>query len=183
MMLLVWLFEDKRATVVCMCMWLALVVGGCYTLGVGDNKFLQFGPTESTVVMGFRVDTWSRWTVVSVFCFVNTCMNEFIGNSLNPWIVNTVQDAKAPEIPYNKLTCIIIVQLYGVYCHIMSLVGLSLLFSQIDLLFVRMAAEAVVGSFALTRFLAHKTVVAEGYASVPQGHSARAAGTDAGEKL
>lgn len=183
MKLLVWLFEDKRATAAAMCTWLALVVASCSALGVSDNnnKFLRFGPTDSTVVLGFRVDTWGRWVAVATFSFANTCINEFIGNSLSPWIVNTVQDAKAPEIPYSKLTCIVIVQLYSIYCHLMSLVGLSLLFSQIDLLFVRMAAEMIVSTFALTRFLQHKTVVADtgDYASIPGDHpSATAARTE-----
>jgi hypothetical protein len=81
-MLLVWLFEDKRATVACMCAWLLLVATGCYVCGVSDNKFLQFGPSASTAVLGVRIDTWGKWATVAVFAFVNTCMNEFFGNSL-----------------------------------------------------------------------------------------------------
>ena len=85
---------------------------------------------------------------------------------MQPWIVNTIQDAKTPTVPYNKATCIVIVQLFSVYCHMMSLVGLSLLFSQIDLLFVRMLAEVIVSSFALTRFMKGKVVASTGYTSV-----------------
>ena len=172
--MLVWLFEDKRATVACMYTWLAVVVVCCYKMGVSDNKFLQFGPTQTTVVLGFVVDTWTKWTMVTAFSFVNTCVNAFIANSLDPWIVNTVQDTKTPTIPYSKLTCIIIVQMYSIYCHVMSLVGLSLLFSQVDILLVRMVAEVIVSSFALTRFLKDKTVGRPEYEHVPEGPSAAA---------
>ena len=48
----------------------------------------------------------------------------------------------------------------------MSVVGISLLLSQIDVLFVRIIADMFVSVFAMTRFLRDKRVICKDYRQV-----------------
>lgn len=162
-------FEDKRLTSAVMCTWLAVVM---YAYGLSDsgdvqNAFMNVGPSPQLVIMGIHVDSWNKWFMVTLFAFCNTAMNEFFSNSIDPWIINTLQDEKTTEIPYSKFTCILISQLWNVYCHCMSLVGISLLLAQVDLLVVRIVADVLVSTFAMTRFLTDKTVQAQ-YGVMPE---------------
>jgi len=159
---LVKLFDDKRQTTCVMMTWL-LIVMVCYDKSepVGGSSFLKYGPSNTTVIMGVHVDTWPKWGGVIAFSFVNTCMNEFISNSIDPWILNTIQDDKTKSIPYSKMECVVITQLYNIYCHMMSVVGISLLMSQIDVLGVRIFADLIVSTFAMRRFVRDKVVLRE----------------------
>lgn len=156
--MLVLFFEDKRLTTLVMIFWLMVMISIYAFSGVEHNVFLQFGPSEATYVMGFHVDTWPRWYMVSCIAFLNTCFNEFIGGSLDPWIINTIQDEKTTVLPYPKWVCMLIVQTLSIYGHIMSLFGIALLLSQIDFLVIRTVADIIVTTFAMYRFMAHKTV-------------------------
>eukprot|EP00961_Rhodomonas_salina_P244611 3305952-Rhodomonas_salina.1 len=86
--------------------WLGVVM---YLYGVSDsgdkeNKFMNIGPSETLDIMGIHIDTWNKWAMVCIFAFVNTAMNEFFSNSLDLWIINTLQDDKTTTIPYSKFT-------------------------------------------------------------------------------
>jgi len=155
-------FEDKRLTSLVMVIWLAisiLIYTSCTT--IENNEFLNTGPSNSTKIMGVVIDSWGKWYTVSVLAFVKTGMNEFIGDSIGPWIINTIQDAKTKTLPYNKNVCILIVETYTVYAHIMSIFGLALMLSQIDFLIVRVVADLIVTAYSLNRFMINKTVEAK----------------------
>jgi hypothetical protein len=154
------LFEDKRMTSAVMMSWLCivLVVYGASGVSAHHGQFLHVGPSEETVVMGIAINTWPKWYALAILAFLKTGMNEFVGASIDPWIINTVQDEKTNVLPYAKSTCLVIVLLYQIYGHIMSVFGIALLLSQVDFLLIRMVADTIVTTFAMNRFMANKQV-------------------------
>ena len=53
--------------------------------------YMHIGPGDETVFMGLKIDNWGKWSALAVFSFVNTGINEFISNALDPWFVNSLQ--------------------------------------------------------------------------------------------
>lgn len=154
------LFEDKRLTCILMMGWLIIVLIIYAFSGATDHhgQFLHVGPSAETVVMGVVIDTWRKWYVLAGLAFLKTAMNEFVAASINPWIINTIQDEKTSTLPYPKFVCLLITQLYTVYSHIMSVFGIALLLSQVDFLLLRILADLIVTTFAMYRFMLHKRV-------------------------
>lgn len=145
-----------------MLIWLAMAVmfyASC--TDTENNEFLHMGPSNNTKIMGVVIDTWAKWYTVSTLAFVKTAMNEFIGDSLGPWIINTIQDEKTKTLPYNKNVCILIVEMYTIYAHVMAIFGLALMLSQVDFLIVRVVADLIVTAYSLHRFMLNKTVDAK----------------------
>ena len=62
-----------------------------YFLGAFHMSYMHMGPGKDTVFMGLRIDNWVKWSALATFSFMNTCINEFISNSLNPWFLNSLQ--------------------------------------------------------------------------------------------
>jgi len=156
------IFADKRQTTILMLLWLTVAVtiyASC--ANIEENEFLHMGPSNSTKIMGVVIDSWAKWYTVSVLAFVKTGMNEFIGDSIGPWVINTIQDEKTKMLPYSKRVCILIVEMYTVYSHVMAVFGLALMLSQIDFLIVRVMADMIVTAYSLNRFMANKTVDAK----------------------
>lgn len=163
------IFEDQRKMTLCMFVWCAIVMYGYSQSVQKNNSFLQWGPSDTMEIVGMKVNTWHKWWLLMCFTFLNTCINEFIANCLDPWIINVLQDSKNEIIPYSKVTCVAISQAYNLYCHLMSVVGISLLLSQIDVLCVRIMADMLTSTFAMTRFISDKRVVYGQYHKVSVG--------------
>jgi len=84
-------FDDKRYTVGILVAWMMAVCTIFYFLGAFHMSYMHVGPGKDTVFMGLRIDNWAKWSALAVFSFMNTCINEFISNALNPWFLNSLQ--------------------------------------------------------------------------------------------
>lgn len=150
------LFDDKRLTCVILVVWTVIVLSIFSHMGIMHTQFMSFGPSPTTEFMGIALHTWPRWSCVAIFTFMSTAINDFVGDAVVPWIQNTIQDHKTRYIPYSKLTCWSITQIWSLYCCIMSIFSIYLLMSQIDFLLIRAFADTLVNSYTTYRFLQYK---------------------------
>jgi len=173
------IFDDKRVAIVCLMIWLGIVLCAFAGIDLFHADFMHFGPSKNTKLMTMTIDTWNEWCLVAIASFASTCVNDFTGDSIVPWIQNTIQDHKTRYLPYSKATCFTIVQLWAIYCNIMSIFSVSLLMSQIDFLLIRLVADLIVNTFTTFKFLRAKEVnrrlyELEGRATFLQSHSPHA---------
>ena len=171
-----YVFDDKRIAITCLMIWLAIVLCAFQSIDLFHADFMHFGPSPNTKLMTMTIDTWNEWTLVAVARFASTCVNDFTGDSIVPWIQNTIQDHKTRYLPYSKVVCYTIVQLWAIYCNIMSIFSVSLLMSQIDFLLIRLVADLIVNTFTTFKFLRTKEVnkrlyELEGRAAFMQNHA------------
>ena len=159
------IFDDKRVLVM-------LIAGWTFTICIificimvdDDSPFLSFGPNPQTVLFGFKLDTWTKWGCVAMYTFVSTCIADFTSDSVGPWITNTIQDHKNAYLPYEKWTCVCIVQTFSMYAIIMGTIHLFVALSQIDFMLMRMFADLIVNYYTTRRFMQFKHVDAHKYA-------------------
>lgn len=151
-------FDDKRVAITCLMVWLVIVLLCFNSIGLFHSDFIRLGPSETTKIMTMTINTWDEWIMVAVASFTSTCFNDFFSDSLSPFFLNTIQDQKTKYLPYSKLTCYIILQLWSVYCALMSIFSVGLLMSQIDFLLIRLVADLIVNTFTTFKFLRGKEV-------------------------
>ena len=151
-------FDDKRIAITCLMFWLVIVLLAFNSIGLFHSDFIRLGPSPTTKIMTITIDTWHEWFMVAIASFTSTCFNDFFSDSLSPFFLNTIQDQKTKYLPYSKLTCYIILQLWSVYCGLMSIFSVGLLMSQIDFLLIRLAADLMVNTFTTFKFLNGKEV-------------------------
>ena len=151
------LFDDKRKVVAVLMLYLALVLIVMKEIGLLDSTFMNMGPSDSTSFMGVKLNTWYKWSLVAIFTFINTSINDFMSDAISPWILNTITDHKTKYIPYRKWVCLMITQLWIFYCNIMSVFAIFLAMSQIDFVLIRMCADLLVNAYTTTKFIRHKT--------------------------
>ena len=158
------LFDDKRVLCMLIAGWTFIVTAIFVCIMVDDQSpFLSFGPNPRTTLFGFKLDTWTKWGCVAIYTFVSTCIADFTSDSVGPWITNTIQDHKNLYLPYGKLTCIAIVQMFAIYAIIMNTIGLFVALSQVDFMLMRMLADLLVNYYTTSRFMQFKSVNAELY--------------------
>jgi len=153
------LFDDKRVITVLILVWTIVSSAVFCAIMIDDNSpFLNFGPSDRTVLFGVKLDTWGIWWCVAIYTFVSTAVAAYASDSIVPWITNTVQDHKTQYIPYSKCTCLFIIQVFTCYAVIMSVIGLFVALSQVDFMLIRLAADLLVNHFTTFFFLKGKMV-------------------------
>ena len=157
------LFDDKRLTSVLLMTWMTMVLAIFSELGIMDSHFMKLGPGAHSKVMGVDLDTWYKWSCIAVFTFLSTAVNAFVGDAIMPWIQNTIQDHKTKFLPYSKLTCIVITQVWTLYCCVMSVFALFVMLSQVDFLLIRICADLLVNFYTSIAFMRGKVVDPERY--------------------
>jgi len=122
------------------------------------SSFLSFGPNPETVLFGSKLDSWTKWWLVSIYTFISTAIAAFSSDAVVPWITNTIQDHKTRYIPYPPWMCILIIQVFTIYAVIMSVIGLFVALSQIDFMLIRLAADLFINHVTTLWFLRGKIV-------------------------
>ncbi len=154
-----YLFNDRRILTCCIFVWTGLTcVTFFWIMYVDNSPFLQFGPNDHTKLFGVVLDSWTKWWAVAIYTLVSCGVNAFAGDSLVPFITNTIQDHKTVYIPYSKFTCLVIIQIFTFYSVVMSIVGLFVALTQIDFTMVRLVSDLVVNHLTTTYFLRGKVV-------------------------
>ena len=159
------IFDDKRVLAMLIAGWTVTICIIFICIMVDDESpFLSFGPNPQTVLFGFKLDTWTKWGCVAMYTFISTCIADFTSDSVGPWITNTIQDHKNMYLPYQKWTCVCIVQTFSMYAIIMGTIHLFVALSQIDFMLMRMFADLLVNYYTTRRFMQFKQVDAHKYA-------------------
>lgn len=156
-------FDDKRVAVSVLMVWLTIVMTVFKDIGLLDTSFMRFGPSATAKFMGVILDTWYKWGMVATFTLCNTAMNDFMSDAISPWILNTITDHKSKFIPYPKHTCLMIAQLWAIYCNIMSVFGMFLAMTQIDFVLIRMLADLTVNTYTNLKFMRFKEYSTDKY--------------------
>ena len=159
-------FDDKRLAVTVLMVWLIIVMTVFKDIGLLDTSFMQFGPCVTAKFMGVVLDTWYKWGMVASFTLLNTSMNDFMSDAISPWILNTITDHKSKFIPYPKHTCLLIAQLWSIYCNLMSVFGMFLAMTQIDFVLIRMLADLTVNTYTNLKFMRFKEYSSDKYREI-----------------
>tara|TARA_B100001758_G_scaffold241882_1_gene249317 strand:+ start:9364 stop:10050 length:687 start_codon:yes stop_codon:yes gene_type:complete len=158
------MFNDRRVITFWLFMWTMLTcVVFFWIMYVDNSPFLQFGPNSHTKLFGVVLNSWAKWWCVAIYTFVSTCIAAFAGDSIVPFITNTIQDHKTLYIPYSKFTCLAIIQVFTCYSVVISIVGLFVALTQIDFTFVRLLSDLIVNHITTAYFLRGKVVNLEKY--------------------
>jgi len=151
------LFDDKRLLTLALFLWTLISSLVFIYIMIADNSnFLLFGPNKVNKLLGVHLDSWFKWWVTAIYTFVSTAIAAFAGDSLLPFINNTIQDHKTEYIPYSKFTCLVIIQVFTVYAVIMSVIGMFVALTQVDFMLIRILADIIVNHFTTYWFLRGK---------------------------
>ena len=153
------LFDDKRVVACMIGMWtIASALVFSFIMLEDGSPFLSFGPNDRTALMGVNLDTWGKWWCVAVYTFLSTCVAAFSSDAVVPWITNTIQDHKTMYIPYNKVTCLLIIQVFTIYAVVVGVIGMFVALTQIDFMLIRICADLLVNYYTTYLFMRNKTV-------------------------
>lgn len=157
------LFDDKRMTIAAVYIWFVILILMFWQLGIFESQFMSFGPNEHLTYMGVKVDTWSEYSLIASYIGISTFVNDLASDSIGPFLSNNIADFKTRVLPYTPRTCLIISQLWSLYCSVASIASLYVAFSQADLLVLRIIVDLCVNYYTTSRYIRNKKYDPESY--------------------
>jgi hypothetical protein len=153
------LFDNKMRLCAALMLWtMASCDVFCFIMIKDSSSFLSVGPNASNQLLGVKMDTWFKWWVTAIYTFVSTTIPAFSSDALCPFFSNVIEDHKTKYIPYSKFNCLLMVQCFTIYGVIMSVIAIFVTLTQVDFMFIRIAADLVVNSHTTYYFLRGKEV-------------------------
>jgi hypothetical protein len=141
-----------------MIIWLCVVVLIMVEIGVFSNSsFIAFGPRKELTFMHVSVDTPYKYSILVVLIVAHTMISDFISDSLNPHILNALQNATIRYIPHKAYMYYVVTTIYSFYCGISQIFIIFIAFAQLDLLMVRLASDIAANLLTTTLYLQDKT--------------------------
>ena len=150
-------FNDKRCTAAIMVMWSIIVLIVFFSMGVLHSSFFRFGPSSNLHFMTITIDTYEEWSLLAIYCFVDTLIKSFSHDSIVPWLVNTLADQKCKELPYSKSMCLAIMETYFCYIHFSQIFKFFLSLTQFDFVLISALADLLMKIFSYNFYMAQKT--------------------------
>jgi len=128
-----------------------VIAGGCLELiailyffsrvKILEGDYFRFGPPLRL----FQYEITSEFDfllMLGVFFAHQVCYT-WITETINPWLLNEVQDQKCPTIRYSKPTTLWVINLYTSYVTVNTILILNVAFSQLSFLFVVILADII----------------------------------------
>lgn len=152
------IFVDLRLISLLMTLWLCIVLFIMIEIGVfANSKFVAFGPRPELSFMHVSVDTPYKYSMLVTMIIVHTLISDFISDSLNPHLLNALQNTSSRCIPHKPYVYYTVTTIYAFYCGISHLFVIFIAFAQLDLLMVRMLSDIVANLITTSLYLQDKT--------------------------
>ena len=152
------LFDDKRLITLFLLLW---TVGSSsvfiYIMILDGSEFLNIGPSNVNSLFGVKLDSWFKWWCVALYTFISTAIAAFAGDSIAPWITNTIQDHKTRYIPYSPIMCWTIIQIFTLYVVCFTVISIFVALTQVDFMIIRLMADFIVNHYTTFWFLRNKS--------------------------
>jgi len=105
------------------------------------KKFYRFGPSVDMQVLGFAIDKGWKYTLLVLYCFLNSVVRTLVHNILNPWLINNVQDETKPITYEIKKKAYEITVNTTIYNWFDWFIYMNILLAQIDMVVVEICAD------------------------------------------
>ena len=116
-----------------------------------SKQFYTFGPNPSLVVFGLQIDTYSKYGVIVVYCFVNSLLRSAYRDILLAWQTNSVQDITKTKKKEMKCFAYEVSLVTTIYGWMDWYIYINLLLTQVDMILIEICSDLFM-SFATTRY-------------------------------
>lgn len=150
------IFQDKRLISILFLAWGFLVACMFAMTGVFNSPFVRFGPGVNLKFMAIPIDTWGRWWLVALFGALDSAVWELSHEAIYPWVMNSVLDPKATTLPYDRWTCLAVIEAYHLHGIVLGPFAFWISLTQFDLVLIKSFASMGMRVYSHYQYIKHK---------------------------
>lgn len=142
--------------------WILLVFVSIFslynTMNSETQRFYTFGPSDNFVVFGLKINTYPKYFIISLFCFMNSLIRTTSRDILIPWQTNSVQDItkhKNKNIHYfaYEVACVT-----TIYNWVDWYIYINLLLTQQDMIIIEISTDLLMSCITTRYYLNYKII-------------------------
>ena len=133
------------------------------TIGLLYNKmneealmFYNFGPSNTLLVFGLNIDTYPKYTVIVVYCFLNSLVRTASKDILGAYLTNSVQDVTREKSENIRRFAYEVTYVISIYGWIDWYIYMNLLLAQVDMLIIEISSDLIMSILTTRYYLNHK---------------------------
>ena len=123
----------------------------------GDHSyFFNFGPSNQTKFISFKIDNWSKWILIILYSFISQFIHSYINSTLYPFMTNVIRDYKS-EWRESYFKAQLITFVYKLYYWFHDICNVFLVLTlQIQFYLPALIADILVGIITTRNFINNK---------------------------
>ena len=118
--------------------------------------FYNFGPSNTLLVFGLNIDTYPKYTVIVVYCFLNSLVRTASRDILTAYLVNSVQDVTKEKNKDIRCFAYEVTYVTSIYGWIDWYIYMNLLLAQVDMLMIEISSDLIMSVLTTRYYLYHK---------------------------
>lgn len=138
-------------------MWIlliSLIIGNLNSqMDSTEALFYRFGPHNELLIIGLKINTFSKYFTVILFCFVNSLIRNMTHNILNSWLINNVQDISIVKSKHIHFFAYEVTYVTTIYTWVDWYVYMNLLLAQVDIFLTEITADLIMSGFVTYYYL------------------------------
>jgi len=118
-----------------------------------EALFYRFGPHNDLLIIGIKINTFSKYFAVIIFCFINSLIRNITHNILNSWLINKVQDKSIVKSKHIHFFAYEVTYVTTIYVWVDWYVYMNLLLAQVDMFLTEITADLIMSGFVTYYYL------------------------------
>lgn len=135
--------------------WMALIILLVVCFNFRELDQIKVGPNADLRIFGILIDTGPKYAVIICYCVANSALRTLTSNIVSPWVINNVQDdtrdVSKPRVErwfaYEITLTTTLYHWFDWYIY------MTIMLSQIDMIFIEIIADVVTSAISTTYFL------------------------------
>jgi len=135
----------------------AIYIGVYYRLNVFSNPYFKFGPNETFLFLGAKVDNWNTYLLLLLLQLADSFFNFVVFNMVYPWIATDVQARSRKVYPAPKWKTYFIVNVNYMHHQLKNVFWVFTALSQFDLALANLLTYLfITNSYTIRSWINHK---------------------------
>ena len=137
--------------------WIVASVLIMTTNGATDNQFFawSFGPTDHLQLLGVKIDTWGKYSMLCVFVAIDAGINVWVLEVVHTWLNNNIYRAEV-QTEHGDRWAMFIALALNIYTCVHNIIMLFLMLSQVDIQIIVIVVNVVLTTCIVDGYLRAK---------------------------
>jgi hypothetical protein len=120
------------------------------------QKFYIFGPNNNLMIFGIQINSYTKYSIVVFYCFINSLIRTSYGNILRPWLTNSIQDINIEKNQAITFFAYEVTYVITIYTWFDWYIYMNILVAQVDMLIVEIISDIIMSGLITRYYLNYK---------------------------
>lgn len=150
---------EKKASRIIIVWMSVIIILICSLIKEMDSEyqeFYSFGPNDHLIIFGLHINTYLKYSMIVMYCGINSLIRTTYHNILIPWQTNSIQDITIEKSPDIRCFAYEITYVIIIYNWVDWYIYMNILLAQVDMVLIEIVCDMMMSGFITRYYLNYK---------------------------